>query len=106
MKRSGYVLQCCATSSLLIIGPLGPCHAQSIPTETLARSISASVSSIGGAVSDHLPGLQRRNDSNIGFSIQPTFGCCIQASMIIFGARVGRGIEPNNDCLALRVRRT
>lgn len=51
--------------------------------ETPALSISASVSSMGGAVSDHLPGLQRRNDSNIGFPIQAGFGCCIQASMII-----------------------
>ena len=31
----------CATSSLLIIGPDGPCQAQSMPTETPARSISA-----------------------------------------------------------------
>jgi len=38
---------------------------------------------MGGAVSDHLPGLHRRNDSNIGFPIQAAFGCCIQASMII-----------------------
>ena len=38
----------------------------------------------GGAVSDHLPGLHRRNDSNIGLPIQSAFGCCIQASMIMW----------------------
>jgi hypothetical protein len=54
-----------------------------MPTETQARSISESASSMGGAVSGHLPGLRRRNDSNIGFPIQASFGCGIQASMII-----------------------
>src|SRR5262245_51796698 len=53
-----------------------------MPTETPARSISARVASMAGLVSDHLPGFHRRSESNMGFSIQSVFGCCIQASMI------------------------
>src|ERR1043166_7042554 len=90
MKRSGYLLQICATSPLLIRGPVGPHQLQSFPTRRSSDLISVIVDSTGWLTSDQRPGFHRRRDSNIELLIQAALGCCIQASMIIFTSCVAR----------------